>query len=81
MGRYDIPNSIDYVLNVTGQPTLGAYIGYSLGVSTFFIGAIEVPRLNDKVELMIGMGPTVSSAHLKNYFRYMARFEKFYQVI
>jgi lysosomal acid lipase/cholesteryl ester hydrolase len=80
MGRYDIPASIDYVLNVTGQRTLGAYIGYSLGCSTFFIGAIEEPRLNDKVEVMIGIGPTVSAAHLKNYFRLMAPFEKLYQV-
>ena len=80
MGRYDIPASIDYVLNVTGQRTLGAYIGYSLGCSIFFIGAIEEPRLNDKVEVMIGIGPTVSAAHLKNYFRLMAPFEKLYQV-
>lgn len=80
MGRYDVPASIDYVLNVTKQDKLAAYFGYSLGCSVFFMGAITRPRLNDQVELMIGLGPTVSVAHLANFFRYVAPFVKPYQV-
>jgi pimeloyl-ACP methyl ester carboxylesterase len=80
MGKYDIPASIDYVLNATGQEKLAAYFGYSLGVSAFFMGAIEHPQLNDKVEVMFGLGPTVSVAHLSNFFRFMAPFVKPYQV-
>lgn len=80
MGRFDVPASVDYVLNVTGQAKLAAYFGYSLGCSTFFIGASQHPRLNDQVEIMVGLGPTVSVAHLNNYFRYMAPFVKLYQV-
>lgn len=80
MGKYDIPASIDYVLNTTGEDKLATYFGYSLGVGTFFMGAIQHPELNDKVEVMIGLGPTVNVAHLNNFFRYMAPFVKIYQV-
>lgn len=79
MGQFDITSSIDYVLNVTREETLAAYIGYSLDCSLFFISAIERPEMNDKVDVMIGFGPTVSAAHLKNYFRLMAPFVKLYQ--
>jgi len=81
MGRYDVPASIDYVLNVTGQSKLAAYFGYSLGCSTFYIAAITQPRMNEKVELMVALGPTVSVANLKNFLRYLAPFANVYQVI
>jgi hypothetical protein len=80
MGKYDIPASIDYVLNTTEENKLAAYFGYSLGVGTFLMGAIQHSELNDKVEVMIGLGPTVNVAHLNNFFRYMAPFVKIYQV-
>lgn len=80
MGRFDIPASIDYVLNVTGQSKLAAYYGYSLGCSTFYIAAITQPRMNEKVELMVALGPTVSVANLKNFLRYLAPFANVYQV-
>ncbi len=80
MGRYDIPASIDYVLNVTGQSKMAAYFGYSLGSSVFFIAAIEQPRINDKVEVMVGLGPTVSVAHLGNFFKYIAPYVDWYIV-
>lgn len=80
MGQYDIPASIDYVLNETGQTRLASYFGYSLGCSVFFMSASHNPRLNDQVDMMIGIGPTVSVAHLNNYFRYMAPFVNLYQV-
>lgn len=81
MGRYDIPASIDYVLNVTGQSKLAAYFGYSLGSSLFFIGANHRPQLNDQVEMLVGFGPTVSLAHLNNYYRFVAPLVKLYQVM
>ena len=80
MGRYDIVASIDYVLNVTGHSKLAAYFGYSLGCSIFYIAAIEEPKINDKVEVMIGLGPTVSVANLNNFFRFIAPYVKTYQV-
>lgn len=81
MGRFDIPASIDYILNVTGQDKLSAYIGYSLGCTLFFIGAIDKPKLNNQVEMMIGLGPTASIAHLDNFYRYLGMVVKSYHVI
>ena len=80
MGRYDIPASINYVLTATNETKLAAYYGYSLGCSLFFIGASVYPELNDRVEIMIGLGPTASFAHLGNYFKHAAPFVKWYQV-
>ena len=61
MGRYDIPASVDYVLNITRQSKLAAYFGYSLGCSAFFMGASDYnSRLNDQVDIMIGLGPSAS---------------------
>lgn len=81
MGQYDVPSSIDYVLNVTRQEKLAAYFGYSLGCSVFFMSATQYPRINDQVEVMIGLGPTVSVAHLNNFFRFLAPFVKPYQFL
>ncbi|XP_046638088.1 gastric triacylglycerol lipase-like isoform X3 [Daphnia pulicaria] len=58
MGRHDIPACIEYVLDVTEQKKLAAYVGYSLGCTLFFIGAINKPKVNDQVDLMIGLGAT-----------------------
>ncbi|KZS17525.1 gastric triacylglycerol lipase [Daphnia magna] len=81
MGRFDIPASIDYILNVTGQDKLSAYIGYSLGCTLFFIGAIDKPKLNNQVEMMIGLGPTASIAHLDNFYRYLGMVVKSYHFL
>ncbi len=80
MGRYDIPASVDYVLNVTGQEKLAAYVGHSLGCALFFIGAIHEPKLNSQVEMMIGLGATSSTAHLNNPFYYLGLVVKPYHV-
>ena len=80
MGKYDVTASVNFVINVTKQEKLAAFFAYSLGSALFFIGAIENPSLNDKVEVMIALGPAVSMANLKNYFRFLAYFIKPYQV-
>jgi hypothetical protein len=46
----------------------------------FFMGAIQHPEINDKVEVMIRLAPTVSMAHLKSIYCYMAPFVPVYQV-
>lgn len=73
MGRYDIPASIDYVLEKTGHQKL-VYVGHSLGCTLFYIAMIQQPHLNDKIELMISLAPTTSVARLGNFFRFLAPF-------
>nr|CAH0107920.1 unnamed protein product [Daphnia galeata] len=80
MGRYDIPACIDYVLDVTEQEKLAAYIGYSLGCTLFFIGAINKPRMNEQVDMMIGLGATSSIAHLDNFYYYLGLVVKPYHL-
>lgn len=58
IGYYDLRNSVDYVLNATGQPDL-IFIGHSEGVTDFFIMAAEFPEYNDKIRVSINMGPVV----------------------
>lgn len=81
MGRYDIPASIDYVLNTTGHTKLAGFVGYSLGCALFYIAAVEQPRINEKVQVMIALGPTVSVAGLSNFFRFLAPLARPYQVL
>ena len=71
LGRYDLPASVDYILELTGQKKL-SYVGYSLGSALFFVAAVENPDFNDKIEAMIGIGPTARVTVLHNIFRFLA---------
>lgn len=65
LGIYDVPNSIDYVLNKTGQKDL-IYIGHSQGTTDFFIMNSELSEYNDKILLGIIMAPVVFMEHIAN---------------
>lgn len=52
MGKFDIPASVNYVLNETKQDKLAAFFGYSLGCTLFYIAAIENPKLNDQIDMV-----------------------------
>jgi len=56
---HDIPDSIEYVLNVTGEKSL-SYIGFSQGTAQAFAALSIHPQLNQKVNLMIALAPAVS---------------------
>lgn len=56
LGKYDLPATIDYILNKTGQSTL-FYIGHSMGTTAFFTLASVRPEYNKKVKLMQAFGP------------------------
>jgi len=71
LGRYDLPASVDYILETTGQKKL-SYVGYSLGCTLFFISAVENPDFNDKIEMMIGLGPTSRVTQMRNVFKFLA---------
>ncbi|KAF1995974.1 alpha/beta-hydrolase [Amniculicola lignicola CBS 123094] len=56
---HDIPDSIDYILNTTHQPSL-SYIGFSQGTAQAFATLSIHPTLNDKVDLFIALAPAMS---------------------
>ncbi|KAK4225109.1 putative sterol esterase [Podospora fimiseda] len=62
---HDIPNSISYILETTGQPSL-SYIGFSQGTAQAFASLSIHPKLNDQVNVFIALAPAMSPAGLSN---------------
>lgn len=62
---HDIPDSIAYVLDTTGQKSL-SYIGFSQGTAQAFASLAVHPKLNDEVNVFIALAPAMSPAGLHN---------------
>lgn len=77
MGIYDLPNSIDYILNVTNQNTL-QIVCYSQGCTSFFVMMSEFPEYNDKVKLVSMIGPGSYVGHLKGFLKKIAPFTSYF---
>jgi len=56
---HDIPDSIDYILNTTRAAKL-SYIGFSQGTTQAFASLSIYPRLNEKVNVFVGLAPALS---------------------
>ncbi len=56
MGIYDMPASIDYVLETTGVETL-FYIGHSMGTTLFWVLNAERPEYNVKFRAVFALAP------------------------
>ncbi|XP_028585517.2 gastric triacylglycerol lipase-like isoform X1 [Podarcis muralis] len=64
MAKYDLPASIDYVLQKTGQKQL-FYIGHSQGTTMAFIAFSTNPRLAAKIKLYIALAPVATVKYAK----------------
>ena len=62
---HDIPDSINYVLLTTGQPSL-SFIGFSQGTAQAFAALAIHPSLNEKVDVFVALAPAMSPAGLRN---------------
>lgn len=62
---FDIPDSIEYILSVTEQPSL-SYIGFSQGTAQAFATLSIHPMLNEKVDVFIALAPAMSPAGFHN---------------
>ncbi|KAF1357624.1 lysosomal acid lipase/cholesteryl ester hydrolase precursor [Lizonia empirigonia] len=56
---HDIPDSINYILETTHQPSL-SYIGFSQGTAQAFATLSIHPTLNEKVNVFIALAPAMS---------------------
>ncbi|EFA02251.1 lipase 1 [Tribolium castaneum] len=65
MGYYDLPVTIDYILNITNQKDL-FYLGHSIGSSTGFITCSLRPEYNSKIRLFMALGPLAHIRHPLN---------------
>jgi len=62
---HDIPDSIDYILTTTSQPTL-SYIGFSQGTAQAFATLSIHPALNDKIDVFVALAPAMAPAGLSD---------------
>lgn len=62
---YDIPDSIEYILEVTGEPSL-SYIGFSQGTAQAFATLSIHPYLNQKVDVFVALAPAMAPTSLSN---------------
>ena len=62
---YDIPDTIEYILEVTGQPSL-SYIGFSQGTAQAFATLSIHPYLNQKVDVFVALAPAMAPTSLSN---------------
>lgn len=72
IGQYDLPATIDYVLNHTRAEKLN-YIGISQGGGTFFVMCSERPGYCEKARLFVGLTPATRHTNTKSVvFRQIA---------
>ncbi|XP_070608423.1 putative lysosomal acid lipase/cholesteryl ester hydrolase isoform X2 [Erythrolamprus reginae] len=60
MAKYDLPASINFVLNKTGQEQL-FYIGHSQGTTIGFIAFSAFPELAKKINMFLGLAPVMNA--------------------
>ncbi|KAF9891184.1 cholesterol esterase [Aspergillus nanangensis] len=64
---HDIPDSINYILEVTRQPSL-SYVGFSQGTAQAFATLSIHPVLNQKVDVFVALAPAMAPTGLPNHF-------------
>ncbi|CAG8557611.1 12684_t:CDS:10, partial [Cetraspora pellucida] len=62
---YDLPDTINYILEMTGAPSL-SYIGFSQGTAQCFAALSINPKINSKINLFIALAPATSPKGLNN---------------
>lgn len=64
---FDIPNSINFILEITGKKKL-TYIGFSQGTAQAFASVSINPELNDKIDKIIAISPATTPHGLYSKF-------------
>lgn len=64
---FDIPNTINFILEVTGKEKL-TYIGFSQGTAQAFASVSIHPELNDKIDKIIAISPATTPHGLYSKF-------------
>ncbi|XP_053244639.1 putative lysosomal acid lipase/cholesteryl ester hydrolase [Podarcis raffonei] len=65
MAKYDLPASINFVLNKTGQEKI-FYVGHSEGTTMAFIAFSTMPHLAKKIKMFFALAPVVTVKYLTN---------------
>ncbi|XP_053441082.1 lipase member K [Nycticebus coucang] len=65
MSKYDLPATINFILEKTGQEQL-YYVGHSQGTTIAFIAFSTNPELAKKIKLFFALAPVVTVKHTKS---------------
>ncbi|XP_005505283.2 putative lysosomal acid lipase/cholesteryl ester hydrolase [Columba livia] len=65
MAMYDLPATINYILQKTGQEQL-YYVAYSQGTTTGFIAFSSIPELDRKIKMFFALAPVTANSNLKS---------------
>lgn len=66
MGIYDLPATIDFILERTNQSQL-YYIGHSMGTCMFFVMCSMRPEYNYKIRAQISLAPVAYVHHMTSF--------------
>lgn len=81
IGIYDLPAMIDHITETTKTERI-FYVAHSQGATAFYVMTSEKPEYNDKIRLMVGVGPAAYMGHMPNFFmRIIAKLEETIDVI
>lgn len=64
MALHDLPDTIDYVLNASGNKTL-RYVGFSQGTGAAFACFSLLPRVAAKISMFVALSPAAKARGLK----------------
>jgi len=70
--QFDLPNSVDFILNETQAPSL-AYIGHSEGTTQMFAKLCLDPAFSSKLACYVAMGPVASVQNVRGFFYLLAQ--------
>ncbi|XP_004632166.1 lysosomal acid lipase/cholesteryl ester hydrolase [Octodon degus] len=73
MAKYDLPASINFILNKTGQ-TQVYYVGHSQGSTIGFIAFSQLPELAKKIKMFFSMAPVILMDFAKSPLTKLAQF-------
>ncbi|NWZ75595.1 LICH hydrolase, partial [Poecile atricapillus] len=65
MAMYDLPATINYILQKTGQEQL-YYVAYSQGTTTGFIAFSSIPELDRKIKMFFALAPITVNSNMKS---------------
>uniref|UniRef100_A0A8B9PKE1 Partial AB-hydrolase lipase domain-containing protein n=1 Tax=Apteryx owenii TaxID=8824 RepID=A0A8B9PKE1_APTOW len=65
MAMYDLPATINYILQKTGQEQL-YYVAYSQGTTTGFVAFSSIPELDRKIKMFFALAPITTNANMKS---------------
>lgn len=72
IGKYDIPAAVDYILNITQEPSLH-YVGLSQGCAAFFAFASTRPAHAKRILLATLLAPPSFLGHVDDFLKKIIR--------